>query len=398
MNSTILFVDDEKNVLSSLERYLVREEFEKVFCTSALQALEVLEKKPVQVVVSDIRMPEMNGLEFLRQVREKYPETVRMVLSGTSETNLVIEAINNGEVFRYLTKPLAEVKELKSILRQALEFYELRAKKAELLEELACKNSELSAWKERMAYELKVAEKLQKKLLDAFPQNTKSFLTRFAYQPCWSIGGDFYDSIILPNDRLCVYLGDVSGHGVGSALISTLLKMTTTDLVRDYFQDGPAAICRRLNEYMNTHVLQTDCFATMFLAIFDPAEMSWHACNCGHPVPLVFSRNGAAKLDSLSTHGTLPLGFFDDPKRYTKEYQISWSCDAGDTLFLFTDGLFEARDKTGEQFGMENLAQIVSEKISNTESLPVPQEIIDEVAARGFDCGADDCCAIFVRT
>lgn len=398
MTATVLFVDDEKNVLSSLERYLLREDFNKIFCNSASEALEILEHTPVQVIVSDIRMPEMNGLELLRKVREKYPETVRMVLSGTSESNLVIEAINNGEVFRYLTKPLVEVKELKAILRQALEFYELRARKAELLKELAEKNAELSAWKERMASELKVAEKLQKKLLDAVPQNTEGFRTRFAYQPCWSIGGDFYDSIILPDNRLCVYLGDVSGHGVGSALISTLLKMTATDLVQAFYHEGPAAICRKLNEYMNSHVLQTDCFATMFVAIYDPSNQLWLACNCGHPVPALFSRKGKSKADALSTHGTLPLGFFNDPQRYTEKAQISWKSEPGDTLFLYTDGLFEARDNNNEQFGIENLIEVVSQKISRAETMPPPQEIIDEVSSRGFDCTGDDCCAIFVQT
>jgi serine phosphatase RsbU (regulator of sigma subunit) len=126
--------------------------------------------------------------------------------------------------------------------------------------------------------------------------------------------------------------------------------------------------------------------------------MSWHACNCGHPVPLVFARNGVARLNFLSTHGTLPLGFFNDPRRYTEKHQIRWNCEPGDTLFLFTDGLFEARDNTGEQLGIENLTQIVTEKFTGSDTLPVPQEIIDEVAARGFDCNADDCCAIFVQT
>lgn len=397
MKPLVVFVDDEKNVLSAMERYLIREDYRQVFCNSASDALKIFAREEVHLIVSDLRMPEMNGLELLKAIREEYPETIRMVLSGTSDSNMVIDAINNGEIFRYLTKPLAEVKELRAIIRQALDFYALKKREKLLVNELALKNSELMAWKKRMAYELEVAEKLQRKLLETGPIEFGNLQALFAYQPCWSIGGDFFDLIKLPEERLCIYIGDVSGHGVGSALISTLLKLTASDMVRQHYQEGPAAICCKLNAYMNSHFHNAGCFATFLLAFLNPATGSWNACNCGHPPPFIFSGRDAVIDDRISSMGCLPLGFFDDPSCYVASSQIEWQTVPGEVLFLFTDGLYEARNDRNEILGFDGLKQIAAERLKGSKNLPDPAEIIKNIEERGFDCSGDDCCAILLK-
>lgn len=135
-NIRVLFVDDEKSVLSSLERYLIADPFQKLFATNAKEGLRLISQQPVHVVVSDMKMPGTDGLTFLREVRQKNPEIVRMVLSGFSEITQIIPCINTGEIFRYVTKPV-EPLEFKKVLYDAIEFYLMKRDKQDLVNRLA---------------------------------------------------------------------------------------------------------------------------------------------------------------------------------------------------------------------------------------------------------------------
>lgn len=132
-NRTILFVDDEERVLKSLERGLLDEPYNTLFATSGKKALEVLEESEVQVIVTDMCMPEMSGLELLRIVKDEYPYIVRLVLSGYTEIDVLLKAINSGEILRFITKPWKSFWELKTILRQAIEYYDLHSEREMLL-------------------------------------------------------------------------------------------------------------------------------------------------------------------------------------------------------------------------------------------------------------------------
>ena len=103
--SIVLFVDDEANILASLKRTLRREGYDILTAESAAEGFSLLAKNTVQVVVSDQRMPEMNGTEFLTRVKTLYPDTIRMVLSGYSEISAVTDSINKGSVYRFMMKP-----------------------------------------------------------------------------------------------------------------------------------------------------------------------------------------------------------------------------------------------------------------------------------------------------
>ena len=103
--STILLVDDEASILSSLRRVLRGENYRILTANSGAEALKLLALHPVGVVLSDQRMPGMSGSELLAQVRAMYPKTVRMVLSGYTGLDSLTEAINRGEISRFLTKP-----------------------------------------------------------------------------------------------------------------------------------------------------------------------------------------------------------------------------------------------------------------------------------------------------
>lgn len=119
MNNKILFVDDDPTILEGYQRLLHRE-FSVATANGAEQALAVIRcSGPFAVVISDMRMPGMNGAQFLSKVREKYPETVRMLLTGYSDLNAAIQAVNEGSIFRYLSKP-CEKQELVNAITSAL--------------------------------------------------------------------------------------------------------------------------------------------------------------------------------------------------------------------------------------------------------------------------------------
>lgn len=121
MKATVLFVDDDVRVLRSIERIVLHEQYVSRCVTSAKQALELIENEHVDVVVSDMKMPVMDGLTFLRRIKDIHPGIVRVVLSGFSMVSQVLAAVNNGEVFRFLMKPLNEPDEFRQVLRASIE-------------------------------------------------------------------------------------------------------------------------------------------------------------------------------------------------------------------------------------------------------------------------------------
>ena len=103
--ANILFVDDEQNILETLKRFMRNSQYKCFYATSGKAALDILEHEIIDVVVSDMKMPEMTGEELLREVSNTYPETIRIVLSGFSEDELIMNAINEGHIWGFIHKP-----------------------------------------------------------------------------------------------------------------------------------------------------------------------------------------------------------------------------------------------------------------------------------------------------
>ena len=146
----LLCVDDERNVLRALERIFMDDDYEILTAISGEEGLAVLaENDDVQVVVSDFRMPGMNGVEFLRQVCEKYPETVRIVLSGYADTGAVVSAINEGQIYKFVSKPWSD-EELRQTVAKAVEAFSLHRENRALAAELETLKREMALLKSRM--------------------------------------------------------------------------------------------------------------------------------------------------------------------------------------------------------------------------------------------------------
>jgi DNA-binding NtrC family response regulator len=124
---TVLFVDDEVNTLNALKRALLDEPYETVFADSPKEAIEILKGGQVHVIVSDMRMPEMTGLELLEIVKRQYPYIIRLLFSAYTDIHTLLAGINQGEIFRFISKPWGLDEELKTIVRQAIEYYDLHS-------------------------------------------------------------------------------------------------------------------------------------------------------------------------------------------------------------------------------------------------------------------------------
>lgn len=130
----ILYVDDEPSNLTAFMAAF-RRQYNVFVANSAAEALEILRKEKIQVIVTDQRMPEMTGVQFLEAVIPEFPNPVRMILTGFTDLEAIIKAINTGHVYRYITKPW-EQRDLKLILDSAVNLYSLEQKNRELIEKL----------------------------------------------------------------------------------------------------------------------------------------------------------------------------------------------------------------------------------------------------------------------
>jgi PAS domain S-box-containing protein len=165
----ILFVDDELDILHSLNRFLRREKYRKFFVDNAAAALDMLAGSPIDMIVSDLRMPGMNGLDLIKEVKRLYPGTLRMIVSGSQDIEQIIESVNKGEIFRFIPKPV-EPESFKAILNDALDYYCMKIEREELFDEISLKNRQLTeanATLEKLATDLKRSEEQFRSMYDA---------------------------------------------------------------------------------------------------------------------------------------------------------------------------------------------------------------------------------------
>jgi len=168
---TILVVDDEADVVKSL-RDLLRFEYKVLGTTHPTEAMQILDQEPVDVVMSDQRMPEMSGVELLNRIREQHPTIMRLLFTGYADIRAVIEAINKGHIYRYITKPW-DADELQATLREACDRHDLLEERKQLIEELRQKNEEL----ERANKEMLQASKLKDAFIEVASHELRTPLT-----------------------------------------------------------------------------------------------------------------------------------------------------------------------------------------------------------------------------
>lgn len=221
MSSTvprIIFVDDEKNVLRSLERLFMDEEYEIFTAASGEEGLATIEESgPFQLIVSDYRMPSMNGVEFLSEVCQRWPDTERIILSGYADTAAIVAAINEGQIYKFIAKPWND-DDLLQTIREVLDRHELKCSNRRLLEELSVANIELKTINENLN------AIVDERIKIAMSQNRAlhSFQTVLDVLPIGFIGTDGCGLIVQCNRLGADMLGFDQEELVGRDLSSTV--------------------------------------------------------------------------------------------------------------------------------------------------------------------------------
>ncbi|MFZ6871227.1 EAL domain-containing protein [Undibacterium sp. Di27W] len=155
---SLLLVDDEPNILNALKRLLRKDEYKILTASGGHEGLEVLEKNRVDVIISDQRMPLMTGVEFLRNAKKLYPDTVRLILSGYTELQYITDAINEGAIYKFLTKPWDD-ELIRANIREAFHYKEMEDENRRLSLQVQTTNQELISANKQLADMLEQKQK-----------------------------------------------------------------------------------------------------------------------------------------------------------------------------------------------------------------------------------------------
>lgn len=224
---SLLLVDDEENILASLKRLLRHDGYHILTAACAEDALTVLEAQPVGVVISDQRMPSMSGVELLSLVKRRWPDTVRMMLSGYTELNAVTASINKGEIYKFLTKPWDDG-DLREVVRAAFEQYAHIRDGNRLARDLRQANTELSRAKQVLEQDLK--EKEHDAVLHRRALRTAQ--TILEHLPVAVVGVD-EDGVIACANRMAHDQLGAGGTGLLGADVRRVLPAALLSVVRE---------------------------------------------------------------------------------------------------------------------------------------------------------------------
>ncbi|MBD3218601.1 MAG: response regulator [candidate division Zixibacteria bacterium] len=207
--NAMLIVDDEENILKSLKRLFVGMEYKIYTAPSGEEALEILEDKKVQLVISDYRMPGMNGVEFLSKIKKMYPDTIRIILSGYADVAAIVNAVNEGEIYKFISKPWND-QELTTTIMRSFEQHNLQKENLSLNKELQQRNEEL----EELANSLEQKVESRTRAIEMKNRALKIARNILSLLPVGVIGVDSEDIIVYYNNVLSKYM-EVSGLALG---------------------------------------------------------------------------------------------------------------------------------------------------------------------------------------
>lgn len=204
--------------------------------------------------------------------------------------------------------------------------------------------------KRKMERELALAGEIQQNLCPALPKSCRGVQIAASSTMCEAVGGDYLDYYPLSDNRFVIMLGDVSGKGIGAALVMTSLHATCRALLRHV--ESLERIASILNETL-IETTRAQTFVTLIALLVDSASRKVHCVRAGHLPPLRLDENGHSQW--LEHGGGLPLGLFPDLKLKTEVFDVP----EGSSVILYTDGVTEAESDTGEHFGTARLNSIV---------------------------------------
>jgi serine phosphatase RsbU (regulator of sigma subunit) len=343
MKPRILLVDDDPMLLAGLTRKL-RKHFQIDTAPGGQEALQMIEaREAYTVVVSDYRMPGMNGIDLLARIKAIQPDTVRMMLTGSTDLGTAIQAVNEGNIYQFHLKPCPAEALIEAINQGVTQYRQVSAQ-----------SSHIKAMEKSMA----LASEVQRNLMPKDHLITEDLEIAGQSRMCDETGGDYYDFFPRQVDGrsyMGIVVGDVTGHGIPSALLMTTARAFLRQRISAPGDTG--VIMTDVNRHLARDVDGTHRFMSMFYCELDLARRQIRWTRAGHDPALIYTP-GKEAVDELAGPGfPLPLGVME-----TAVYEESRrDLQPGQVIVIATDGIWEARNPQGAYFGKNRLMTLVRE-------------------------------------
>ena len=328
--TTILVIEDEVFIRESLCDYLEDRGFRVLGAENGRVGLEIFERESPDLVLTDLRMPEVDGLEVLRCAVALSPSTPLIVVSGTGNIADSVQALRLG-AWDYVLKPINDLSIILHVVEKALE-------RARLQRENVAKDVQLRHALKQLREDEDAGRKMQMKLLPPSPFMVEPYTFAQRVEPSTGLSGDFMDYFVVNEEDIVFYSADVSGHGISSALVTVLLRSFMRTQIDKYLDQGDVAVLHpdRLLTRWNRELIEFDLskHITMFYAVLRRASNTLSYGNGGQfPPPILFSRSG---VEVLRDKGTA-VGLFPDAQFETV------SLDLPESFFMtvYSDGILE---------------------------------------------------------
>jgi serine phosphatase RsbU (regulator of sigma subunit)/anti-sigma regulatory factor (Ser/Thr protein kinase) len=283
-------------------------------------------------------------------VRDVDVDTPLVRALRAADVELVVPVVSHGDLVSLLSLgPRKGGRSYNAEDRRLLHRLATQAAPALRLAEVMRVQAAQASERERIAQELRVARLIQQQFLPTTLPEIPGWNISSYYQPAREVGGDFYDVLTLPDGRLGIVIGDVSGKGVPAALVMA----TTRSLLREIAQQAvePGAVLERVNRALVSDI-PGNMFVTCQYAAIDPARGQVTLANAGHSLPFIVDDRGACEVRATG----MPLGIMAE-SRYD---ECSAVVAAGGYLLFHSDGLAEARNGSGEMFGLPRLRSLIT--------------------------------------
>jgi serine phosphatase RsbU (regulator of sigma subunit) len=346
-------------------------------------AIQLALRKQVAVITEDLAQAEMDLQAAQSIVAQRLRAVVVIPLYATARAK-VDESMSNlkrGEFLGVLYLDSRRPAAFSKLDRQLLDAFTDQA--ASILDNARLVVRERE--RQRLEQEINIARDIQQALL---PRNVRDYphlSVAGCNFPCLAVGGDYFDVFPLSDHRTAFLLADVSGKGLGAALVTTMLQGVLSGMT---LGTDPALLFDHLNRFLCNHV-EVGRYATMFFGILDE-NGSLEYINAGHPSPILI-RCGVA--EEAFTEGSFPVGLVPEAEYFVTHIKL----EPGDTLVLFSDGVTEAMNPNEELFGVARLREVLNGQMQT--SLDQIQKCVLE-SVENFCCGAsqaDDLTLLLVR-
>ncbi len=373
--ANILVVDDVAANLQVLTGMLKERGYKARPVPSGKLALLAARKDPPDLILLDINMPELNGYEVCQTLKaDPHLQGIPVIFISALNENLdKVKAFATGGV-DYLTKPF-QMEELHARVETHLKLRRLQI-------ELEATNACLAQVNARMSRDLQAAAQIQATFLPHDLPSVAGLDFAWVYQPCDELAGDGLNVVKLGDGQVGLYILDVSGHGVASALLSVTLSRLLSpppdpsSILLQAGHDGvrtitpPAQVADHLNRLFPFDAA-TEQFATLVYGVLDAGTGEFRYVSAGHPGPVHLPRGREPVI--LASQGS-PIGLADAPYE-----ERSVHLGAGDRLYLYSDGVPEAMDPAGKPFGDARVLDLISQARTEPFRTTVPR-LQDEIA------------------